>query len=126
MGKGVKWAMGIFLAAAGIVMMVSAIDIPFLNVMPEAQVVEGSIAYLDLKAPVPKLQLNTEGKKVVDLAVDRVDTVVLLGNQVATLDDLARGQKVKVYYTTTKGKEVATSIVVRAPNVSFPPNEMRQ
>ncbi|MBI3317800.1 MAG: hypothetical protein HYZ90_01450 [Candidatus Omnitrophica bacterium] len=115
------WTMLICLAVAGIFLGVSAIEMPTSHLTYESRAVEGSIAALHLKSPVPTMRLSTGGNQVVDLTVDLSETMVLFGNQVGTLGELAHGQRVKVYYTTANGKEVATSIVVRLPAMRFPP-----
>ncbi|MBI4227560.1 MAG: hypothetical protein HY600_04735 [Candidatus Omnitrophica bacterium] len=88
---------------------------------PEASVMEGSIATLDVVSRTPRMGVHVGEGQVVDLGLDPRDTMILYGGQPATLDQLAVGRHVKTYYVTRGGKTVATSVVVTPPVVSFPP-----
>lgn len=110
-------------AVVAAVLVLSAMKVPAPILTPEVRMIEGAIATLDLKSPLQRVSLETADHRIVSLALDPHDTVVLLGTQVATVGELAQGQRVKAYFTTRNGEEVATSIVVRTPKLQFPRQE---
>lgn len=87
----------------------------------EPSVMEGSIARLDVVSRTPRLGIEVENGQVMDVGLDRRETVVLYGGQPATVDQLVIGRRVKTYYVQRGGQPMATSVVVQPPVLSFPP-----
>lgn len=88
---------------------------------PAPGVMEGSIARLDVVSRSPRMGVDLGHGQVVDLALDPKETVILMGGQPATVDQLAVGRQVKTYYVQRNGQSVATSVVVKPPVLSFAP-----
>ncbi len=86
----------------------------------EPREIEGVVESIDMAATPPLLSLRTDqGIELVSL--DPQETTVLLGGKPAPFSELVAGQQVKAIYRVRSGKEVATSIVVKTPPISFPP-----
>ncbi len=125
--KGTRWLMISSVATTmgmGVVLMMSSL-MPSWGPVPDTRMVEGPIVGIHRQAGGPSVRISTKDDQVMDLAVDPSQTVVLLDGQVASTEELTRGQHVKAYYTTVQGKRTATSIVVRLPTVRFPTTEKR-
>ena len=89
--------------------------------VPEARMVRGVIAACDMTPIRPTIGLSTDTGRLVVMALDPSNTVVMYGGRIASFDQLAQGRQVKAYYTVRNGHEVARSIVVFPTTVSFPP-----
>ena len=120
--KGTRWLMVSSAATTmgmGMVLMMSTL-VPSWGPTPATQMIEGAIVAIQPQVGGPNLRIGTAGDEVMEVAVDSNETVVLLDGRPAGTEELARGRRVKVYYTTTHGKRTATSVVVRTPTVRFP------
>ncbi len=82
---------------------------------------EGTIESLQPDHSSLTLRLNTGESAVVDVVLDSAETVVLLEGQVASLQELVRGQRVKVHYKVHGDKRVATSVSIQMPAARFAP-----
>lgn len=83
---------------------------------PQILSAEGTISALDLQAASPSLQLTAADGKVWNVAVEPQATMVWRNGQMAKLDQLKAGERVKVRYTEKDGRHVAKSIqLAQAP-----------
>lgn len=89
--------------------------------LPKSRAIEGAIAQIDRTGPLARLSLDIGQGELIEIQVDPGETVVVQAGRTAPLEELTQGQRVKVYTRQKKGTEVATSIVVQGPVVTFPP-----
>ena len=83
----------------------------------ELRTAEGSIAELDMSAPLPVVKVSPSGGdgRLLELTIDPLSTVVLQDRRVTTVAQLERGQRVKVGYQRKEGREVANAIEITDP-----------
>lgn len=82
---------------------------------PELRSAEGSIADLDMAAPLPILKIAHKDGRLLELSIDPISTVVLQDRRVTSVAQLEKGQKVKVSYLQKDGREVANAIEIMDP-----------
>jgi len=92
---------------------------------------EGVVDSLHLADPNPFLILRDTHlgqDQRVSIPLDPHETVVLQKGSIAPLDELMPGQKVKVYVKSKEGKDMASSVVIVPPLLSFPtaPSDKRK
>lgn len=116
-GIGLLAVVGGILALRFVVGSASALMTPGLR----TRAVEGTIVALELKAPQPSLDLQKADGQVMTLkiepnaAADPNATLVSQEKQVVPLDNLEKGQRVKVRYTADQEGGVAKYIEIVDP-----------
>ena len=87
----------------------------------EPEEVEGVVDSVDWAVSPAMLSLRVNDGKTLLLSLDPQETILLLGGKVAPVKELMSNQRVKVLFRKKEGREVASSIVVLSPPLSFPP-----
>ena len=122
--KGLNWAILVGMVSVGLFAVLRARQPSATAAVPAPSILSvGSITQLDLGAAAPKLALSDREGRIVEIALDPNETVVMQGGKTTTLEHLEEGQQVKAYHTLKGDQEVATSIQIIEPEPMPPLTE---